>query len=109
MSQITSIFVLGAVDSAVIALAAVGLTLQFGVTNYLNFGYTELLTFGAFVALMLNVTVAGLNVWLAMALAGVGAAGLGVGLNRAIFARYARRARDPFTILILTFLIGFML
>ncbi|MGH7775904.1 MAG: branched-chain amino acid ABC transporter permease [Candidatus Dormibacterales bacterium] len=109
MEQAVPILILGAVESAVVALAAVGLTLQFGVTNYLNFGYTELLTFGAFVALMVNVSVAGLNVWLAMAIAGVLTAALGVALNLAVFARFARRARDPFTVLIVTFLVGFML
>ena len=109
MSQLADIFILGAIDSAVIALAAVGLTLQFGVTNYLNFGYTEWLTFAAFIALMANVTVFHWNVWVAMLVGAIGAAILGVVMNRLLFARFARRARDPFTILILTFLVGFML
>jgi branched-subunit amino acid ABC-type transport system permease component len=109
MEQIIAVLVLGAVDSAVIAVACIGLTLQFGVTNYLNFGYTEFLTFGAFMAFTLTSSFVHLNIWLALILASLCSAALAAVLNRALFARFARRARDPFTILIVTFMVGFML
>jgi len=109
MEQVIAVLVLGAVDSAVIALACIGLTLQFGVTNYLNFGYTEFLTFGAFMALTFNTSRMHLNVWLSLIVACACTAALAVALNWALFARFARRARDPFTILIVTFMAGFML
>jgi branched-subunit amino acid ABC-type transport system permease component len=37
----------GLVTASVLALASVGLTLQFGVTNYVNFAYGDFLTLGA--------------------------------------------------------------
>lgn len=109
MEQVIAVLVLGAVNSAVIAIACIGLTLQFGVTNYLNFGYTEFLTFGAFMALVFNTSFIRLDIWVALILACVCTGALGVALNWALFARFARRARDPFTILIVTFMAGFML
>jgi branched-subunit amino acid ABC-type transport system permease component len=38
----------GLVTASVIALGAVGITLQFGVTNYVNFAYGALMTLGAY-------------------------------------------------------------
>lgn len=97
-----SILVLGLVDAAVVGLAAVGLTLQFGVTNYLNFGYTEWLTFSALVAYTFNDSLGHLNVWVALAISAVFSSLLAVIMNRLVFARFARRSRDPFTVLIVT-------
>lgn len=55
----------GLVTAAVLTLAAVGLTLQFGITNYVNFAYGEFLTLGAYFAWFLNWKLH-LNIWLAM-------------------------------------------
>ncbi|MGH9088870.1 MAG: branched-chain amino acid ABC transporter permease [Acidimicrobiales bacterium] len=104
-----SILILGLVDAAVVGLAAVGLTLQFGVTNYLNFGYTEWITFSALVAYTFNASLGHVNIWLALAIAAVFSAGLAVIINRLVFARFARRSRDPFTVLIVTFMVGFLM
>lgn len=57
----------GIVTAAVMALAAVGFTVQFGVTNILNLAYGDVMTASAFVA---NVSYsAGLNPWWGMVLA----------------------------------------
>ena len=109
MDQALAIIVLGAIDAAVLATAAVGFTLQFGVTNYFNFGYGEWLTFGAYVALIVNTQLFHLNVWLALLVAGAVTALFSVGVNRAIFTPFTRRRREPFYILIVTFGVGFML
>lgn len=109
MEQASSVIVLGIVDSAVLAVAAVAFSLQFGVTNYFNFGYGEWLTFGAFIALMVNAQVLRLNIWLAVIVAGVATAALSLVLNRGVFGPFSKRRRDPFFILIVTFAIGFLL
>lgn len=109
MQQAASVIVLGIVDSAVLAVAAVGFSLQFGVTNYFNFGYGEWLTFGAFIALMFNNQWLQLNIWVAVLLAGVATSALSLVLNRAVFSPFTNRRRDPFFILIVTFAIGFLL
>jgi len=51
----------GIVTAAVLALAAVGFTVQFGVTNILNLAYGDVMTTSAFVAYAGHS--AGLNPW----------------------------------------------
>ena len=109
MEQALAIVVLGAIDAAVLATAAVGFTLQFGVTNYFNFGYGEWLTFGAYIALIVNTQWLHLNVWLALLVAGAVTSLFSVAVNRLIFTPFTLRRREPFYILIVTFGVGFML
>ena len=52
MSGFATTLGFGLVTGAIIALAAVGLSLQFGVTSVPNFAHGELLTFGAYGALV---------------------------------------------------------
>ena len=64
----------GLVTAAVLAIAAVGFTMQFAVTDVLNLAYGAVMIAAAFVAYALNQ--AGVNVWIAMlAAAAAGAAG----------------------------------
>ena len=67
----------GLVTASVLAIAAIGFTLQFGVTDVLNLAYGAIMIAGAFVAYVVNQ--AGLSVW--------------VGLLAAI-ARWARVGRS---------------
>lgn len=107
--ELPAVLAFGVVDAAVLAVAAVAFTLQFGVTNYFNFGYSEWLTFGAFVAFTLNVAPFNMNVWVAMALAGVATALLSFVINRAIFAPFVRRRSEPLYILVVTLAVGLLL
>ncbi len=109
MTDLPAVLAFGVVDAAVLAVAAVGFTLQFGVTNYFNFGYSEWLTFGAFVAFTFNVTPFHLNIWVAMAIAAVATAILSFALNRAIFMPFVRRRSEPLYILIVTLAVGLLL
>lgn len=109
MQQALEVVGFGVVDAAVLAVAAIAFTLQFGVTNYFNFGYSEWLTFGAFMALTVNNEVLHLNVWVAMGIAGVATAILSLLINRGIFAPFTRRRPEAFYILIVTFGVGFLL
>lgn len=109
MQQGLEVIVFGIVDAAVLSVAAMAFTIQFGVTNYFNFGYGEWLTFGAYVALTMNATLLHLNIWIAMLLGGLGTALLSLALNRGIFAPFVRRRPEAFYILMVTFAIGFLL
>jgi branched-chain amino acid transport system permease protein/neutral amino acid transport system permease protein len=90
----------GLVSAALLAIAAVGFTLQFGITNVLNLSYGSMLTVGAFSAYVL--TVHGVNIWLALCVAGAIAAVLSVLLNRLIFTPFARRGTGLFGMIIVT-------
>lgn len=92
----------GIVTSAVLALAAVGLSLQFGVTNYVNFAYGAYLAVGMFVTYTASV---GLHLpfWLG-GLVGVIASGLAaVAVDVAVLEPFVRRGTSGFFLLIVTF------
>ncbi|HVB20847.1 MAG TPA: hypothetical protein VNG51_02760, partial [Ktedonobacteraceae bacterium] len=61
-------FGFGLITASILAIAAVGLSLQFGITNYINFAYGDLLTFGVYVAFVVNQHF-GLNIWIGLVLA----------------------------------------
>lgn len=101
MHLILNSFGFGLVTASVLALAAVGVTLQFGVTNYVNFAYGEFLTVGAYLAWMLNVQLH-LNFWLAAAggamVTGVGA----VVISEFVLKPFVRRGAKLLFLLIVT-------
>ena len=94
----------GLVTAAVLAIAAVGFTMQFAVTDVLNLAYGAVMIASAFVAYALNQ--AGVNVWLGLlAAAAAGAVG-SVLLNQGIYTPFQRRAansaRAPITMVIVS-------
>ena len=92
----------GLVTASVLALATVGLALQFGITNYVNFAYGEFLTLGAYYAWILNRSLH-LNIWLAM-LGGALLVGLsGVVINHILLRPFVRKGIALRYILIVTF------
>jgi branched-subunit amino acid ABC-type transport system permease component len=48
MTQIPSLLAFGVVDGALLSISSVAFTMQFGVTNLVNFAFGEFITFGAF-------------------------------------------------------------
>jgi branched-subunit amino acid ABC-type transport system permease component len=67
MTLFLASFGFGLVTASVLAIAAIGFTLQFGVTDVLNLAYGAVMIAGAFLAYVLNQ--AGLNVWLGLVVA----------------------------------------
>ncbi|GAC1631091.1 MAG: branched-chain amino acid ABC transporter permease [Ktedonobacteraceae bacterium] len=92
----------GLVTASILALASVGLTLQFGVTNYINFAYGELLTFGAYFAWIFNVQL-GWNIWLSLFAAAVFCGIVAVILNILILQPFVRRKSPLLFMLVVTF------
>jgi len=97
----------GLVTGALLAIAAVGFTLQFGITNLLNLSYGSVLTVGAFIAWLL--TVRGINIWLALCVAAAGTAVISMVLNRLVFAPFGRRGTGPFGMIIVTVSVQLMI
>ncbi len=94
----------GLVTAAVLAIAAVGFTMQFAVTDVLNLAFGAVMIASAFVAYALNQ--AGVNVWIALlAAAAAGAVG-SVLLNQGVYTPFQRRAansaRAPITMVIVS-------
>src|SRR5487761_2598556 len=103
MSQFWMAFGFGLVTASVLAIAAVGLSLQFGITNYINFAYGVFMALGAFMTYGLNTEVLHLNVWVALVGGSLGMGVLAVVLNRLLLSPFARRFEKSFYVLIVTF------
>lgn len=88
----------GLATSAILALAAVAVSLQVSVTNFINFAYGDFMTFGAYVAWQLDVK--GVPIVAAIAVAGVATGLLGVIANIVVFRPFMRRRVRPVTLLI---------
>jgi branched-subunit amino acid ABC-type transport system permease component len=90
----------GLVTAAVLAIASVGFTLQFGVTDVLNLAYGAIMIAGAFIAYLVNQ--AGASVWLGL-LAAVAVCSIGsVLVNSGVYTPFQRRGTSPITLVIVS-------
>jgi branched-subunit amino acid ABC-type transport system permease component len=90
----------GLVTAAVLAIASVGFTLQFGVTDVLNLAYGAIMIAGAFIAYLVNQ--AGASVWLGL-LAAVAVCSIGSALvNSGVYTPFQRRGTSPITLVIVS-------
>jgi len=92
--------VFGLVEGSVISVGAVGLTLSYGVTRFINFAYGEFLAYGAFLALFISGAGVGGSVPLPVAagIAVVLVGFLGVAVSRIFFRPIADRGALPLLI-----------
>jgi branched-chain amino acid transport system permease protein/neutral amino acid transport system permease protein len=90
----------GLITAAVLAIAAIGFTLQFAVTDVLNLAFASVMTAGAFVAYWINQL--GVSVWVALPVAMAACAALSVVLNVLVYAPFQRRGSSPITIVIVS-------
>ncbi len=90
----------GLVSAAVLAIASVGFTLQFAVTDVLNLAYAGVMIFGAFIAYAVNQS--GLSVWLGLLVAVAACALVSVLLNVGVYAPFQRRGTAPITMVIVS-------
>ncbi len=90
----------GLVTAAVLAIASVGFTLQFAVTDVLNLAYAAIMIFGAFLAYAVNQ--AGQSVWLGLLAAVAACALISVLLNVGVYAPFQRRGSAPITMVIVS-------
>jgi branched-subunit amino acid ABC-type transport system permease component len=101
MSQVTLALGFGLVTSAILALSAVGFTLQFGVSNIFNLAYGDVMTVSAFVAYLVNVDLHA-SIWIAMAAGGATGAAASVAINRFVYVPFLRRGTALFTMVMVS-------
>jgi branched-subunit amino acid ABC-type transport system permease component len=90
----------GLVTAAVLAVAAVGFTLQFAVTNVLNLAYGGVMIVSMYAAYAVNR--AGVNIWIATLAAIAAGALLSVFLNNVIYTPFQRRGTSPIAMVIVS-------
>jgi neutral amino acid transport system permease protein len=84
MTRLAQLLVNGVITGSILALAAVGATLIFGIQRIANFAHGDFLTIGAYAAVVVNVAF-GLNLLLAALVAMVAVALFGVAAHFALF------------------------
>ena len=97
----------GLATASYVALAAVGFTLQAGVSNIFNFAYGDIMITAAFVAYAVNA--AGGTLWQLLIVGAVTGAIVSVAMNRLIFRRFVRHGVNQFGMLIVTLWSGLLL
>jgi branched-subunit amino acid ABC-type transport system permease component len=107
VSLLIAAFGFGLVSMAVIALAAVGFTMQFGITNMINLAYGEVMIASAYVAYYLNQ--AHVSIWIAM----LGGAAFGAVfsflINRFVYAPFQRKGTALLGMVIVSLAVSLMI
>ena len=100
MSILVASIGFGLVAAAVLALASVGFTLQFAVTNVLNLAYGGVMIVSAYAAYVLNN--AGVEIWVAVLAAIATGAVLSLFLNNVIYTPFQRKGTSPIAMVIVS-------
>lgn len=105
-SELVQTIIFGVTIGSVVAVGAVGLTLSYGVTRFINFAYGDLLTLGAFSAFFL-IRDAGLTLPVAIAISTVLVGLIGVAIARIFYDPLM--PRGPFPLLLTSIGVAFVL
>lgn len=95
------------VSSAVLAVAGVGFTLQFGVTDVMNLAYGSVLILGTYVTYVLSQH--GVNVWVGLLAAGVVGALVSAAINTYILTPFLKRKTSHIGMVIVTLAVGLVI
>jgi neutral amino acid transport system permease protein len=96
----------GLVVGSLIALAGLGLTLLFGLLNFINIAYGDYMAMGAYFALAANAGL-GLPIVVSILIGAVGGGVLAVVVHKAIFSKFMDR--DPIVLLVVSIGMAFIL
>ena len=97
----------GLVTASILAVAAVGFTLQFGVTNILNLAFGDIMTAAAFMGYI--ATKNGVSIWLALVIGGAFGALFSVLLNRLLYTPFVRHGTKLFGMIIVTIAVSLII
>jgi branched-chain amino acid transport system permease protein/neutral amino acid transport system permease protein len=100
-------FGFGLVSMSVIALAAVGFTMQFGITNMINLAYGEVMIASAFVAYYINH--AGISIWIAVLVGAAFGAAFSLLINRFIYAPFQRKGTAQLGMVIVSLAVSLLI
>jgi len=97
----------GLISVSVIAVAAVGFTMQFGITNMINLAYGEVMIVCAYVAYFFNQK--GVSVWAALLAAALAGSVLSFLLNRLLYSPFQRKGTNLIGMVIISLAASLML
>jgi branched-chain amino acid transport system permease protein/neutral amino acid transport system permease protein len=100
-------FGFGLVSVSVIAIAAVGFTMQFGITNMINLAYGEVMIVSAYAAFYVNR--AGLSIWAGLLFGAIVGSVFSFLLNRFLYAPFQRKGTAPIGMVIVALAASLMI
>jgi branched-subunit amino acid ABC-type transport system permease component len=100
-------FGFGLVSMSVIAIAAVGFTMQFGITNMINLAYGEVMISSAYLAYYLNK--AGISIWVGMVAGALFGSVFSFLLNRIVYAPFMRKGTANLGMVIVSLAVSLMI
>ncbi len=106
MTLLLSIIIFGVYSAALLAIGAVGFTLQFGVTNVLNLAFGSILT--ACIFAEYGLTGHSTNIWIAMAVGAASGAVISLLVGHVVVGAFLRRGATGFGIAMVTIAISLM-
>jgi branched-subunit amino acid ABC-type transport system permease component len=106
VNLLVAAFGFGLVSVAVIAIGAVGFTMQFGITNLINLAYGEIMITCAYVAYELNHF--GVSVWLGLLAGALFGAGFSYLLNRVLYSPFQRKGTSHIGMVIVALAVALM-
>jgi branched-subunit amino acid ABC-type transport system permease component len=107
VSLFVAAFGFGLVSMSVIAIAAVGFTMQFGITNMINLAYGEVMISSAYVAYYINK--AGISIWIGMIAGALFGAVFSFLLNRIVYAPFQRKGTSYLGMVIVSLAVSLMI
>ena len=99
-AQLIQLFVNGVAVGSIIALAAVGLTLTYGILRLANFAHGDFMTLGAYLTLLANTS--GINIWLSMLLGAIGTVAAMLISEKLIWSNMRSRRATSTTLIIIS-------
>ena len=106
MTLLLSVVIFGVYSAALLAVAGVGFTLQFGVTNVLNLAFGSIFTASIFAEY--GLTGHSADIWIAMAVGGAAGALFSLVIGHFVVTAFLRRGADRFGIAMVTIAISLM-
>ena len=107
MNLFVAAFGFGLVSMSVIAIAAVGFTMQFGITNMINLAYGEVMISAAYLAYYMNK--AGISIWIGMVAGALFGAVFSFLLNRVVYAPFMRKGTANLGMVIVSLAVSLMI
>src|SRR5450759_441097 len=107
MSLIIAAFGFGLVSMSIIAIAAVGFTMQFGITNMINLAYGQVMISSAYAAYALNNV--GINIWAALVVGAIFGAIFSLVLNRLVYAPFQRKGTNLIGMVIISLAVSLLI
>ncbi|MST34411.1 hypothetical protein GHK86_17000 [Acidimicrobiaceae bacterium USS-CC1] len=107
LSTLLSAVAFGVVLASIIAIAAMGFTIQFGLTNVLNLSYGGVMTIGGYAAYL--AVAHGISAWYGLVLGAAAGAVATLAIGHGLLRRFAARGTKVFEMMMVTLGLGLVI